>query len=231
MIEPIEIDNSSLHHAIIRHFIDHGHAPSLQTLAQHFRQPRAAVVAGLQALQEYHGVVLHAATSEVWVMHPFSSAPTNFWVQSAKGSWWGNCAWCSAGIAALIDDDMVITTTLGAEAEQVRIRVANGQLDDQGLLVHFPVPMTQAWDNVIYTCSTMLLFDSETQIDDWCRRHRIAKGSVQPLSRVWQFARVWYGRHLDPAWKKWSADEAQAIFEQFGLIGPVWDIPTGVARF
>jgi hypothetical protein len=227
----MQIGNSSLHHTVIRHFIDHGHPPSIAGLAEHFRQPREAVVAALQALQEYHGVVLHPTTSEIWVMHPFCGAPTNFWVQSAQGSWWGNCAWCSAGIAALINEDMVITTTLGGEAEQVRIRVENGQLMDQGLLVHFPIPMTRAWDNVTYTCSTMLLFDSEAHIDDWCHRHRIAKGSVQPLSRVWQFARVWYGRHLDPAWTKWSADEAKAIFEQFGLTGPVWDIQAGTARF
>ena len=51
---------------------------------------------------------------------------------------------------------------------------------------------------MIYTCSTMLLFDSEAQIDHGCRRHRIPKGNVQPLSRVFEFAKVWYGRHADP---------------------------------
>jgi hypothetical protein len=44
----------------------------------------------------------------------------------------------------------------------------------------------------------MLLFDSEAQIDHGCRRHRIPKGNVQPLSRVFEFAKVWYGRHADP---------------------------------
>jgi hypothetical protein len=231
MMMPMEIGNSSLHYTIIRHFIDHGHPPSIEVLAEHFRKPREAVIAGLKALQEYHGVVLHPVTSEVWITHPFCGAPTNFWVQSAKGNWWGNCAWCSAGIASLINDDAIITTTLGGEAEQVTVRIQNGRLLDQGLLVHFPIPMQQAWNNVIYTCSTMLLFDSEAHIDDWCRRHRIAKGDVQPLLRVWQFANVWYSRHLDPAWEKWSADEAKAIFRQFGFIGAVWDIPTGATRF
>ena len=226
----MRIDNSSLHYAIIRHFIDHRHAPSIEQLAAQFDQPRAAVVDGLQALQDYHGVVLHPATSEIWVTHPFSGAPTNFWVQGQGGSWWGNCAWCSAGIAALVGD-VTLTTTLGAEARQTTVRIANGELLDEDLFVHFPVPMRKVWDNVIYTCSTQLLFDSEASIDDWCHRHRIAKGSVQPLSRVWEFAKVWYGRHLDPAWKKWSADEAQAIFGKFGFTGPIWDLPTGAGRF
>ena len=45
--------------------------------------------------QEYHGVVLHSNEPKIWVLHPFSLAPTNFYVKSEKGEWWGNCAWCS----------------------------------------------------------------------------------------------------------------------------------------
>lgn len=226
----MQLDNSSLHYAIVKHFLDRQHAPSIDALAVQFRQSREAVIAGLQALQEYHGVVLHPVSSEIWAIHPFSSAPTNFWVHSARGSWWANCAWCSAGIAALVGD-VTITTTLGAETQQATVRIRNGKLVDEGLLVHFPVPMRNVWDNVIYTCSTMLLFDSEAQIDDWCERHRIRKGNVQPLARVVEFAKVWYGRHADPAWKKWSSEEAKAIFERFGFTGPIWDIPTNAARF
>jgi hypothetical protein len=226
----MQMDTSSLHYAIVTHFLEHQHAPLIDELAVQFRQPREAVVAGLRALQDYHGVVLHPTSSEVWVVHPFSTAPTSFWVQSPRGSWWANCAWCSAGVATLVGD-VTITTTLGAEARQVRVQVENGKLRDEGLLVHFPVPMRHVWDNVIYTCSTMVLFESEARIDDWCNRHRIPKGSVQPLSRVFELAKVWYGRHADPAWKKWSGEEARAIFEKFGLTGPTWDIPTNAARF
>ena len=86
----------------------------------------------------------------------------------------------------------------GSRDAQTTVRVENGRLRDEGLLVHFPVPMRHVWDNVIYTCSTMLLFESEAKIDDWCNRHRIPKGSVQPLSRVFELAKVWYGRHADP---------------------------------
>jgi hypothetical protein len=226
----MQLDNAALHHAILRHFVDRQHAPSVDELAAHFARPRDAVIAALKALQEYHGVVLHPTSSEIWVIHPFSAAPTNFWVQSPKGSWWGNCAWCSAGIAALAGE-VTVTTTLGAEAKPVTVQISDGAVDSAGLLVHFPVPMRKVWDNVIYTCSTQLLFDSEAAIDDWCSRHRIVRGSVQPFARVCEFARVWYGRHLDADWKKWSADEAQAIFQRFGFTDAIWDLPTGGARF
>ena len=67
------MDTSSLHYAIVVHFLEHQHAPLIDELAVQFRQPREAVVAGLRALQEYHGVVLHPTSSEVWVVHPFST--------------------------------------------------------------------------------------------------------------------------------------------------------------
>jgi hypothetical protein len=44
----------------------------------------------------------------------------------------------------------------------------NGKIIDTNFVVHFPIPMRQAWDNVIYTCSIMLLFRNEAQVDDWC---------------------------------------------------------------
>jgi len=222
---------SVLHHTIMRHFIERGHAPSIDDLSELLGQPRDAVVAGLRVLEEYHGVVLHPVSAEVWAIHPFSSAPTNFWVESARGAWWGNCAWCSLGIVALLGEDATITTVLGGESEQVIIRIEDGVVTNDRLLVHFPIPMRQAWDNVQYTCSNMLVFATEADIDRWCARHRMPKGDVQPLPNVWAFARVWYGRHLDVNWVKWTAAEAQAIFEGFGLVGPTWEIPTSSSRF
>ena len=229
--QPVPVSNSTLHHEILKHFIETGHAPSVDELGATLDQPREVVVESLLALQEYHGVVLHPESPEIWVIHPFSTSPTNFWVESARRSWWGNCAWCSLGIAALVDEDVTITTTLGGESTQVKLKISGGTLSEPDYLVHFPIPMKHAWDNVVFTCSTMLVFDSEASIEDWSSRHRIAVGDIQPISRVWEFAKVWYGRHLDKDWTKWSVTEARAIFEQFGLTGRIWDLPAAASRF
>ena len=77
---------------------------------------------------------------------------------SLGNNWWGCCAWCSLGVAAIIKGDVVITTSLGAHGEKVDISITDGEVAEEDLLVHFPVSMKQAWDNVIYTCSTMLVF-------------------------------------------------------------------------
>jgi len=91
--------------------------------------------------------------------------------------------------------------------------------------------MSEAWDNVIATCTTMLLFEDEDHVDAWCAKHRKTKGDVQPIQKIWHFAREWYGRHADPDWEKPSATEAEAIFVRHGLTGPIWDLSAQKGHF
>lgn len=223
--------NSALHHAILKHIIETGYAPTVLNLANSFQMSAEDMIAALQALQEDHGVVLHPKSSEIWVIHPFSLAPTNFLVSSALGEWWGNCAWCSLGVAALLNQDVTIRTTIGANGRQVSVNIRDGKIVEPNYYIHFPVPMQNAWDNVIFTCSTMLLFENENQIDAWCHRHNIPKGDVQPINKIWEFSKVWYGNHLNPNWKKWTSRETAQIFERFGLVSETWKVPISDARF
>jgi Alkylmercury lyase len=225
------VTHSSLHYTIIKHIIDKGYAPDVHELAQLLSSSATEVENGLQALQEYHGVVLHPHEPKVWVIHPFSLAPTNFLVRSAWGVWWGNCAWCSLGVAALLNEDVTITTRLGAYDEQVVLHIVNGELQEKDFYIHFPIAMKNAWDNVMYTCSNMLLFKNEEQITAWSERHRIPKGDVQPIKHIWHFSKKWYGNHLNPHWKKWTMQEAKEIFQEFHLTGKIWDLEENEGRF
>lgn len=225
------ISDAELHHVLLRHIVDRGYAPRVNELTHLLRASTDEVGQALRRLQDHHGVVLHPHTPEVWIIHPFSTAPTNFVLRTGERVWWGNCAWCALGAAALLDRDLVITTTLGADGRQVELHIRNRELEPSDYCVHFPVPMQRAWDNVIYTCSMMLLFESPAHVDRWCERHHLPRGDVQPLSTVWEFAKVWYGRHLSPTWTKWTADEAQAIFDRFGFAGEIWQLPASADRF
>ena len=91
--------------------------------------------------------------------------------------------------------------------------------------------MQKAWDNVIYTCSTMLVFKDEEQINTWSQRHNIPKGDIQPIANVWEFSKKWYGNHLNPAWEKWTMQEAQNIFREFNLTNKIWQIEASDSRF
>lgn len=227
----LRLNKFSLHHAIMRHFVDCGFAPTTEALAITFGTNSEKLAQALCDLQDYHGVVLHPHCPEVWVIHPFSTAPTCFVVRNAERLWWANCAWCSLGIAALLGgNDISIGTKLGADGEPVTVHVDNGHVREN-LLVHFPIPMTAVWDNVIYADSTVLVFDSEAAIDEWTERHKITRGDVQPIQRVYELAVAWFGRYLDQDWRKWTMTEARGIFRKVGLSGPIWDLPETTERF
>lgn len=227
----MNLSNASLHYTIIKYIIDFGFAPDAAELAGLLNASEDEIVDALKVLADDHGVVLHPGSSKIWVIHPFSLAPTNFLVHYADKEWWGNCAWCSLGAAALLKRDVTITTTLGANGRRMDVHIRDGRIIEQELLVHFPIAMRNAWDNVVYTCSTMLLFENMADIDAWSSKHRIPKGDVQPITNVWEFAKVWYGEHLNPNWKKWTAQEAKNIFTKFGLTGDIWDIEIAATRF
>lgn len=225
------ITNSNLHYSIIRGIIDNGFAPSIENLSETLKADKEEVIKGLYNLQEYHGVVLHPNEPKVWVIHPFSLAPTNFYVKSNKGEWWGNCAWCSLGVVALLKDDVKITTTVGAETNQIEINIINGEIQEKNYYIHFPIPMKNAWDNVIYTYSNMLIFENEQQVDEWTKKHNIPKGDIQPIEKIWIFSKKWYGNHLNPEWTKWTIEEAKQIFREFELENKIWDLGSSKERF
>jgi len=228
-----EMNTSELHYMILSHILQRGYAPDLATIAADFGETNLlSTKSTLIELEEQHGVVLHPDKDSVWIMHPLSTAPTNFCIKARGMTYWGNCAWCSLGVAALLQpNDVTISTTAGAEGESVEIAITNGKPSETDYLIHFPVPMTRAWDNVVYTCSVMLLFRSELEIDSWCKRHQIRKGDVETVGRIWDFAKEWYGNHLSRTWKKWTDEEAARIFQKHGLGGPTWTIPVTGKRF
>ncbi len=225
------VNYSNLHYETLKHVIDKGHAPENHYLAERLNATEQEIEKGLKALQDYHGIVLHPNEPKVWAIHPFSMAPTNFLVESRRGKWWGNCAWCSLGIAALLNEDLTIKTSLGAHGDPITIHLRDGKITERDLLIHFPIPMKNAWDNVIYTCSTMLIFEDEKQIDLWCERHNITKGDVQPINHIWEFSKKWYGNHLDPEWRKWTKKEATSIFREFDLTHNIWSLESDQGRF
>lgn len=225
------MNNSSLHEAIISSFLHRQRAPRVDELALKFSSSIEDVRTSLRALAEYHGVVLHPKTDEVWIAHPFSSAPTTCVVRSAGKKWWGNCAWCSLGVAHLAGGGVDIDTRIGGIGEAITIQIRDGVLVDSDFVVHFPIQMQKAWDNVIYTCSVMMFFRSAIQVEEWCAERGIPVGDIRPVDQIWSFASEWYSRHADPHWIKWSVQEAAEIFGRHGLSGPIWALPQDDRRF
>jgi hypothetical protein len=119
----MELNNSTLHYVIIDMLLTRGRAPSVAELAECFDVSRPRVGEALHDLAEYHGVVLHPGSGEIWVVHPFSTGPTGFLVRAGEHEWWGNCAWRSLGVVELAGGTGTITTALGAAGPQVTVRI------------------------------------------------------------------------------------------------------------
>lgn len=70
----------------------------------------------------------------------------------------------------------------------------------------------------------MLLFRSEEHVRRWARERDIAPGAVFIPQQGWALGEAWFADRLDPAWRRRTPQETQAVFESVGLTGPFWDL-------
>ena len=137
--------------AVYRHFIDHGSAPSLATLAETLARPAEHIQKSLIKLEAHRAFALTPGTDRLWMAHPFSAVPTAYPVKTATATYWANCAWDALSIAALLNQDATCRTQCPDCAERLTLEVRNGQPVSTGCVVHFAVPPRQFWDNVGFT--------------------------------------------------------------------------------
>lgn len=224
-----ESDLARLHYEMVHGLLAEGVCPSNRRLAELLQ---IDVEEHLHALAGIHGVVLHPHVCAPWVLHPFSLTPTLNYVENGKKGWWAPCVWCAFGVAALAGGEAAIHTRIGAEATPVVIRVKDSEpVDGRDLWVHFAIPPVRAWDNVHQHCSMVLPFRTRAEIADWCSRHGLPQGEPVPMDKVAALARVWYGRHADSDWRKWTVAEAEEIFRGVGLTSEFWSLGAKTGKF
>ncbi len=218
-----ELQNS-IRYQVNRFIFDNGFAPTTDQLSKLLDIDRSEIENGLTALQDNHAIVLHPNSFDIWVAHPFALFPTLFWVKTADKQWWGNCPWCSFGIASLTKTDTNIFTKLKGQHEPLKIEIKDNKIVQHDYFVHFPIPANKFWDNVIYTCSMMLIFKDENEIDEWCKQYNKPKGEVLPIQQVWELAQIWYGNYLDTDFKRKTKEIAENMFEKVGLTSNFWKL-------
>jgi len=220
------IDESArgVRHHVYESFVGRGHPPTLQEMADRAGTPAEEVVRALVHLETTRALILSPARDRVLVAPPFSAIPTPFWVETAAGAWWGNCAWESLGIAALVNRDAVIRTSAGAHGRLLEIRVADGEVTGSETVMHIPVPAAQWWDDIRFTCANILFFAAENDVHEWSVRHGIPAGSTLDLRRAWSLAQDWFSGRLERDWRRLSPTEAAESFRKAGLKGAFWTL-------
>jgi hypothetical protein len=213
-----------LHYVLIRYIIKTGHAPKLQELAESAAITESQAAELLKALEKIHGVILVPNSLRIWSLHPFALNPTTFWVSTASAGWWANCAWCSLGIWAALKQNVNIAAAEGGETESLGFSIEEGHTLRTDLLMHFPYPPEQWWDNPFAPCANILFFSSPTHIDSWCARHGHPRGSVLPIDVAIRLADLWFGDYASPDWVRKTAERANQIFAALGLDKSFWKL-------
>ena len=235
---------SLIHGHIIRYIIKCGYAPSIKTLTYLCNESETNILKGIKELENIHGIVLHPDPSKlnvnnpkIWVIHPFQLTPTLFYVTLLNNTndnnnigWYAPCIWCACGITKLIGGDSKIYTKLNGEKDALIMTVKNMKLMDNNLNIkdlycHFGISVQNAWDNVHHFCSIALVFDGKGSIQNWCNKRGYCVGNIEHIDKILKLGDIWYGKHADLNWKKWTINEAKKIFNSVGLTHDIWKLP------
>jgi len=94
--------------------------------------------------------------------NPFSGIPTDFKVHANDKTYYANCAWDMLGIPAALHTDAVIEAVCTESYESVKLEIRNGNIAQAAvlsggdaasstLLVHFPLPFSHWYDDLVFT--------------------------------------------------------------------------------
>jgi hypothetical protein len=109
------------------------------------------VEAAYRRLEAARVLVLAPGTPNVWMASPLSAAPTTFRVSTARGDFWGTCAWDALGVVAMLGDEGTVRTRCPDCNEPMDLRVEGGELRSAEGVAHFVVPARRWWENIAFT--------------------------------------------------------------------------------
>ena len=71
----------------------------------------------------------------------------------------------------------------------------------------------------------MLLFRSEEHVERWCESWRLPRGALLTPLQSWRLAHAWDSPdRRDPAWRRRTVDETEALLASLGLTEPYWNL-------
>ena len=138
---------------VYNHFADTTHPPSVEDAAQHFNIITEEAGELYKELHNRHSFFLEPNTLTIRMANPFSGIPTDFKVHANGKTYFANCAWDMLGIPATLHCDAVIEAVCTESGKEVEIEIHDGNLrfsiDD--LRVHFPLPFSRWYDDLVFT--------------------------------------------------------------------------------
>ncbi len=138
-------------HFVYSHFAETTRPPSVDETATHFSISIEEASELYQELNNRHSFFLEPGTLAIRMANPFSGIPTDFKVHANGKTYYANCAWDMLGIPAALHCDAVIDAVCTESNETVQLQVKDGQITNSQLLVHFPLPFSRWYDDLVFT--------------------------------------------------------------------------------
>jgi hypothetical protein len=137
---------------IYQHFAATARAPGAEDIACHFNLTTDEVENILRALHDWHALFLEPGTARIRMANPFSAVATPYEVIVGGMTYWANCAWDTFGLAAALHaSEAEIRSVCAHTGAPLRLRVAAGEVESAGEVVHFRVPFRHWYDNLVFT--------------------------------------------------------------------------------
>lgn len=178
----------------------------------------------LRQLHDDHLIVLDIDRTNIVMAHPWAAKNLGFVVASSKQKWWGGCAWDSFAIPSLINETCLVVTRCPACGHTLSIDVEPDRPPNEtnDWVAHFLVPVTEMWNDVVYSCSNQLIFCNREHVDQWLQKTGNTLGTILDMFTLWTLATEWYKGRLTPEYRRRTANEAAEFFANIGLKGDFW---------
>lgn len=138
-------------HFVYKHFADTTHPPSVEETATHFNISVEEASELYNELNNRHAFFLEPETLTIRMAWPFSAIPTNFKVHANGKTYYANCAWDMLGIPVVLQSDALLEAVCTESNDLIRLEVNNGQISNNELLIHFPLPFARWYDDLVFT--------------------------------------------------------------------------------
>ncbi len=147
---------------VYQHLADTTQAPSVDKTARHLNISNKEAGKIYTELNNRHAFFLEPGTLTIRMANPFSAIPTDFKVHANGKTYFANCAWDMLGIPAALHCDATIDAVFTESNESVQLEIRGGQIalggvlaaGDGGsseMLVHFPLPFSRWYDDLVFT--------------------------------------------------------------------------------
>ncbi len=137
--------------AIYAFTADAARVPTTLELAERVKAPLAEIRAAFQRLYADRALVLNPDGETIRMAPPFSGVRTQHRVRAGGKEYFANCAWDTLGILAALHTEGEVISRCEQTQERISFHVSRTGPAPEPCVIHFAVPASQWWKDIVFT--------------------------------------------------------------------------------